>query len=386
MTGRPLKRVDADASAAARLGAELRARRVERELTLTQLGDEIGFSAQYISGAELAKTAISARFVAACDHALVADGAIVALLPEAIWEKDGRRDERDHRAPGPHTASAHGGTVVACEVDPALAEHCTSLLAIFGAHDAAHGPRAVLPVAQRQLQMLTTQRETARGDLRTEVMRIEARWAVHVAWLCEDTGDRRGRAALLEHALQLAREADAPDLVAWVRARQAQWTDPFNAIRLAEAGLRTPRASAHTRALCGVRAALAHARIGDRDTTARLLADAHMLVGQESPPPPLAADTSLSGFLVRCWEARCQAVLEPATGMALYDEVLRDWPPAIGRRDRGLYQARLAIAYATAGELDRARAEGRTALAIARATNSTTIARELRQLHDLLRA
>jgi hypothetical protein len=65
ITGGPLKAVDPDASAAARLGADLRALRVERELTLIQLGDKIGFSAQYISGAELARATVSARFVAA---------------------------------------------------------------------------------------------------------------------------------------------------------------------------------------------------------------------------------------------------------------------------------------------------------------------------------
>lgn len=60
VTGRPLKAVDPGASAAAKLGAELRDRQVERALTLTQFGDEIGFSAQYISGAELARTTVSA--------------------------------------------------------------------------------------------------------------------------------------------------------------------------------------------------------------------------------------------------------------------------------------------------------------------------------------
>jgi len=61
--------------------------------------------------------------------------------------------------------------------------------------------------------------------------------------------------------------------------------------------------------------------------------------------------------------------------------------PARGRtRDVGLYLARLANACADAGELDRARAEGRKALAIARTTRSTVAARELRQLTETLNA
>jgi transcriptional regulator with XRE-family HTH domain len=410
VTGRPPKAVDPDASASARLGAELRARRAERKLTLAQLGDEVGFSAQYISGAELAKTTVSARFVAACDHALGADGALVALLPDVVREKEELRDElalrfacarteggENETGPTAATLKETGAAIVlgsgssavstvAADVDPALPGHWAGVLAILGAHDAMHGPCDVLPVARRELHLIAAYRQVAGGELRTELMRVEARWAVHVAWLCEDTGDRRGRAALLDHALQLARESDYLDLIAWVRARQAQWTDPFNAIRLAEAGLRIPRAGAPTRALCGVRAAYAHARIDDPDAASRLLAEAHELAAQDGPSPPLPADTPLSGYLVRCWEARCDAALQPATGVARYDAILRDWLPAVGRRDRGLYQARLAIACAAASQPDRARAEGRQALAIARATNSTTIARELRQLHDLLRA
>jgi hypothetical protein len=75
----------------------------------------------------------------------------------------------------------------------------------------------------------------------------------------------------------------------------------------------------------------------------------------------------------------------PARGVALYDSILRDWPR--GRtRDGDLYLARLAQACADAGEPDRARAEGRKALAIVRSTRSTVAARELKQLSATLAA
>jgi hypothetical protein len=118
--------------------------------------------------------------------------------------------------------------------------------------------------------------------------------------------------------------------------------------------------------------------MADAEMTGRLLAEAYALAAMESRSPPLPADTGLSGYLVRCWEARCWAVLEPTKGVMLYEDVLRNWPHAVGRRDRGLYAA--------SGDLDRARAEGRKAFTIARAMNSVTAARELRQLHDVLRA
>ena len=173
-------------------------------------------------------------------------------------------------------------------------------------------------------------------------------------------------------------------MIAWTRARQAQWSDPTRAERLAESELRTPRAGAHTRALCAVRAAYGHARSGDAKLTSRMLTTAQALLTQDSPPPPNTALPS-TDRLLRCWEARCWAALEPAKGAELYESVLRDWPRG-WTRDGGLYRARFAQACAAAGELDRAEAERRRALAITRATNSASARRELRRLGRALGA
>jgi hypothetical protein len=93
---------------------------------------------------------------------------------------------------GPGTPVA---PTVGSAIDPALAAHLTSLLAILGAHDAAYGPREVLGTVRRELQLIAEHRQVARGDLRTDLMRVEARWTIYAAWLCEDTGDRRARCA-----------------------------------------------------------------------------------------------------------------------------------------------------------------------------------------------
>jgi transcriptional regulator with XRE-family HTH domain len=403
------------ASAAARLGADLRGLRAAHGLTLAGLSVRVGYSGQYISQVEHGRTAPSEAFVRACDGELGAGGALVRLLPAVILEQAQNRSARSAARRGadinstdreddvePITrrglaaagaASAAGALSLgatpvpasACDVDPALPGHWEGLLAIIGTYDAAHGAQDVLGAARRELCLIGSYREVATSDLRTALMRVESRWALHASWLCEDTGDPRGRTALLEHALRLAREADHPDLMAWTRARQAQWTDVCSAVRIAETGLRIPRAGAHTRALCAVRAAHAHARLGHRNATEHLLAKAHELAAKDSAAPPLSVSVPVAEHLVRCWEARCWAALSPTKGVALYDSVLRDWPR--GRtRDGGLYLARLARACADAGELDRARAEGRKALAIARTTRSTVTARELKQLTASLNA
>jgi transcriptional regulator with XRE-family HTH domain len=380
-------------------------------LTLQALADRIDYSVQHISQVEHGRAAVTQAFLQACEAELGADGALMRLLPEVIMEHarirsarvaarrsaDTPSDEEDEVGPISRRGLVEAGAAAALglgmnaapaaarEIDPALPDHWACLLAILGTFDAAHGPHQVLSAARRELRLITEHRQVARGDLRDALMHVEARWAIYAGWLCEDTGDQRGRTALLERALHLAREADHRDLIAWTRARQAQWSDPGRAIRFAEDGLHMPLAGAHTRALCAVRAAHAYAQIGAGAATDRMLTEARRLAAEDSDPPPLSVSVLLGEHVVRCWEARCWAALEPATGVALYDDVLRDWPR--GRtRDGGLYLARLARACADVGELDRARAEGRKALALARTTRSSVAARELKQLSATLNA
>jgi transcriptional regulator with XRE-family HTH domain len=307
--GRPPSPLEPSASAAARLGAELRALRTAHDLTLAGLSVRVGYSAQYISQAEHGRTAPSEAFVRACDVELGADGALMLLLPAVILEQAQQRSARIAARRGADIQSdaevnveaitrrelvAVGSAAVVGmgaaaapasvrEVDPALPGHWERLLGIIGTHDAAHGPHAVLGTACRELRLIATHRAIASGDLRTALMRVEGRWAVYAGWLCEDTGDPRERDALLERALCLAREADEPDLMAWARARQAQWTDPRSATRIAETGLRTPRTSPHTRALCALRAAYAHAHIGNADVTRRAVRSRSPSASRRSP-------------------------------------------------------------------------------------------------------
>jgi len=70
--GRPPNPVDPDASHAARLGAELRARRQARGLTLQALGELAGYAPQHVSQVELAHATPSPPFIGACDRVLEA--------------------------------------------------------------------------------------------------------------------------------------------------------------------------------------------------------------------------------------------------------------------------------------------------------------------------
>jgi transcriptional regulator with XRE-family HTH domain len=92
--GRPPKPIDPSASAAAAFGADIRARRTERGWTLQALSDEIGYSPQHISDAELAKNPVSEHFAAAVDRVLDADGRLLALLEAVVIERAFERQKR----------------------------------------------------------------------------------------------------------------------------------------------------------------------------------------------------------------------------------------------------------------------------------------------------
>ena len=105
--GRPPNPIDPNASHAARLGAEIRDRRTDAELTLEQLAKQVGFSQQHISEVERAKTTPGAAFVAAVDRALEADGAIERLLPPVLADREERRQERaEARRAAPRSGAA----------------------------------------------------------------------------------------------------------------------------------------------------------------------------------------------------------------------------------------------------------------------------------------
>src|SRR5215218_1806441 len=154
--GRPPTPLEPWASAAARLGAELRGLRTAPGLTLTGLGIRIGYSAQYVSQIEHGRNAPSEAFVRACDVELGGGGALMRLLPAVLIEQAQHRsarvaarrgtnlsaDEEDDVDPiNRRELTAAGAAAgirlgVTCapmsagDVDPALPEHSERLLAI----------------------------------------------------------------------------------------------------------------------------------------------------------------------------------------------------------------------------------------------------------------
>jgi hypothetical protein len=241
---------------------------------------------------------------------------------------------------------------------------------MFGAH-------AVLSTVHRELRQITRHRQVARGELRTELLTIEARWAEFAAFLANDIGETRARDTWTGRALRLANAASAPDVAALARMRRAQWAvqdgDGRRAVALAEGALRLRGTSEATRTRVRLRAAHGHALEGDVSACQRHL-DAAGQAAEDTASP--GAPTA---YNVRANAARCWLWMQPSRAIPLYESALRDWPHD-QLRDAGGHQVRLALARAGAGEPDRARVEGRRALAIARKTRSNVLRTDLKQL------
>jgi transcriptional regulator with XRE-family HTH domain len=432
--GRPPTPIDPDASHAARLGFEIRKARQTRGLTLTELAGLIGFSPQQISGVELAKTLVSGAFVTACDRALEADGALLALLPAVLGEQTMQRHERAaarQRSAGREVpayadvktiARAFGleryaellypseadedvdlsrrdligagvgatlglanmpAPAAAREIDPALASHWVDLLSVLDYHDAMFGSHAVLEIIRHEVTLMDQCAQVARGELRTELLRVQARWSGFASWLSHDAGDSRAI-----RALRLAKEAEYQDLIAWILMRQSEWAatrlQPRQAIAFADAASRIPDIKGQIRAVCALRKAYGHALGKDAVSCERSLAETratlldHAGSSEEASRPELGGHTVTPPYVLAD-EARCWAWLDAPKAVAMYEDAFRLWPRD-RTRSRGIHQARLAVACEAANEPDRAAAEGLKALDIAQTTKSDTIMRELKRL------
>jgi hypothetical protein len=174
--------------------------------------------------------------------------------------------------------------------------------------------------------------------------------------------------------------------------RRGRWAiedgDAPRAIALTGKALSLRGTTSRMRALCALKAAQAHALADDQDTTSQRLRDADaLLTGPDDHVDDELGDAVLhevSASYVAADAARCRLWLDPGSAIAAFDDVLLTWPSE-RVRDRGVQQTRLAAACAAAGEHDRAEAEARKALTIARATKSATATRELKRLSATLR-
>jgi len=179
-------------------------------MTLEAFAELIEFSAAHISEVERGRSAVSEQFVAACDKALEASGALLQLLPSVVCERaakrhrnQARRRESSTRSPEPRDPlvaegqgsapssaplAAHAGPVEAVPVGSSVPQspppvslvlseaggfviRWRQLLDVFVASERVLGARPVITAMAAELPMLQVQREAARAGTRIELLR-----------------------------------------------------------------------------------------------------------------------------------------------------------------------------------------------------------------------
>lgn len=248
-------------------------------------------------------------------------------------------------------------------------------------NDNIFGPADVIPRAEQHIAEIGGTWAAAQGRDRAELIQLRARFAELAAWLYEDVGNHTAAQHWADRALDWSYIAGDPELTVIVLTRKSQLAcdmrDPDTATGLGQAAA---KAAPHVKfaAAASTYAAHGHALAGDRTAAERCYNTAHDLVsraddgcawGDWMDDSYIEVHRALS--LNELGEHRCAA--------DVFDQAIAALPGGF-HRDRGVYLARAARAYAGAREFDHAATLGMRSLSIAAETRSGRTATELWRL------
>jgi tetratricopeptide (TPR) repeat protein len=308
-----------------------------------------------------------------------AAGAGALLLPDsAPWERLSHTLETRLGAVAAPTAEEDdtGSDVIA---------HLRTRLDQYHSADKLLGPHLLLMAMPGHLAFIEEYLRDARKQTRIELLTVGARYAEFAGWLHQDAGHARAATFWSDRAVEWAQQAGNCVLVAYVLTRKSnQASDDRDAGRivgLAQAAQREPAPiPGRVRALALRQEAHAYALDGDELACNRKLDDALNMVAlseRNGDPGPGSYCTAVYLELHRatCW----QELGKSKRAIDLFERELVELPAA-QNRDRGVYLARLAAAYADDNNPEQAAAKGHKALAIFRSTGSWRIGAELGRL------
>ncbi|MDH6626262.1 tetratricopeptide (TPR) repeat protein [Streptomyces sp. LBL] len=265
----------------------------------------------------------------------------------------------------------------------AAIEHLRDMWHSLVRADNLFGPRHALTAVRQQLFILESLLAYARGAQRSELLRLAAQYAESAAWLHEDSADMSNATKWTSQAMEWATEAGDQSMVTWTLFRRSQQaTTKRNAaqvISLAQAAQRNSSTLTRPmRAAAIQQEAHGYALDADEVSCHTRLDDAHDFAA--SPDTKGDARSGHGDFCTASYieiqRANCWLTLgRPDLAVPLFETALDELPNSY-QRDRGLAQARLALAYAGIREYDSAAAQATSALSIARSSGS------LRTMHE----
>ncbi|MGH3985601.1 MAG: helix-turn-helix domain-containing protein [Pseudonocardiaceae bacterium] len=368
--GRPPKITDPASSAAAALGAELRRLRIDRGLTLGQLGRLVEYSWQHLGAIERGTAVPSEVVVSACDAAVLANGRLVSMLPAVIREQARVRHQHEAaRRAGRSTDLVGARARQVCEDDLDWARLA----------DAARRPSRLSTAVVDDLELITDRQRrlyhelssaemmvhvqahggllaslldsAQRDSLRHRVASAAAEAAGFAAWLWYDLGDLYTMSHCYQQASLAAAESSNTGLRSYILGYQglvarAQGR-PESALGFFDEARQTAQRSASnpTRSWLTVLTADALARVGrSREALATLDTSRSLLAGQDSWTDEWMYDFDEGGLAVHAGTCLL-TVGRPESAAAAFTDALRLLPASCERRGAeiqvGLAAARL---------------------------------------------
>jgi transcriptional regulator with XRE-family HTH domain len=344
----------------------------------------------------------AARTVAGDWAGGTANGAVDNLLPESVnvlvrelWRDEVKRrtvlqmlgalaagaalDEAPLQRP-PIVPVAHASEV---------AEHLARAFPELSTADWLLGPHHVLGTVGGHLDLVQQLLPNISGARRIRLLQVGVRYAEFASWLNQDSGNAHAAMHWADRAMEWAQEAGNPLLVSYVLVRKADQAaatrDGPRTIGLAQSALQSRRRlTSRGRAVALQQLAVGYALAGNEVACQRALDTAAQLAERSQRDGDEGPGRYCTPAYVEIQRAATWIELgRPERAINLFENSLATLP-SVHRRDRGVYLARLASAYALSGSRDASVRKGWEAWTVAQATGSRRISTELGQLRTRL--
>ena len=276
---------------------------------------------------------------------------------------------------------------IASNGDISPVEHLQRMRQMLVDSDNLLGPGHIIPTVHEHIAVIRQLRIGRSGADSRALLHLQAEYAEFAGWLHQDSGDFPHAQFWLDRALEWSQAAADQEMTTYVMARKSQLAgdmrDPQNAVDLAEAAVALARPGSRLHATAQTYKAHGYALGAESTQALNALDEATNLVAVPDDGYATWA-TWLDEAYINVQRGRCLSVLG-SNGQAakVFQQAIQNLPPSF-RRDRGVYLAREAQAYAGADEPEHAAAAGIEALAIAEETRSGRIVHELAELDGCL--
>jgi transcriptional regulator with XRE-family HTH domain len=270
-----------------------------------------------------------------------------------------------------------------------VAEHLARAFPELSTEDWLLGPHEVLRTVGGHLDLIQQLLPNLAGARRVRLLQVGARYGEFASWLNQDSGNLRAATHWADRAMEWAQEVGNPHMVSYVLVRKsdqaAATRDAPRAIGLAQSALQHGRRlTSRGRAVALHQLAVGQALAGDEVACQRALDTAAQLAERSQQDHDEGPGRYCTPAYVEIQRAATWIELgRPERAIDLFEDSLARLP-SVHRRDRGVYLARLASAYALSGSPDTSVPKGWEALTVARATGSRRITTELGQLGSRL--